>query len=160
MKYPPEVNAYQANADRTRGSIIYHTIFLERVIDAIIARHFFPSADDPKHNELKKLLIADRMDFSRKVEVFTELLKAHCVNTKTIFTQVYPRFGDDFKEIGQTRNDFAHNLSLIPDRQYLKDSEIILYKYKKSDAVKYTIDDINAIMAKIKKYVEMFTNFE
>lgn len=156
MSNSPEVNAYQHNADRTRGCIIYHTILLERIMDVIIARHFF-ATDVLKNHELKELLIADRMEFSKKAEVFMFLLAKECEFKKTDFNQTYPRIKQDFVEIGEDRNRFAHNLSLMPPTAELKNSEIVLLKWKnKAEHKVYTIDNINEIMQKLNKYINLF----
>lgn len=156
MLYGCREKAYKRKENRIRGEIIYYTILLERIMDAHIARHFFPDTTSDKFHEVKKLLIADRMEFSKKVEVFREILMIECV-TKEVFNRQYPRFGDDFKEIGNTRNDFAHGLSLMPPSEDLNKWEIILYKYRKEEPELYTKDDIKKCLDKIFKYIDRFS---
>ena len=156
MPYGCREKAYKRNENRVRGEIIYYTILLERIIDSYIARHFFPDTESDKFHEVKKFLIADRMEFSKKIEVFKEILMIECV-TKEVFNQQYPRFGDDFKEIGNTRNDFAHGLSLMPPNKDLNKWEIILYKYRKEQPEPYSKEKIKECLEKIFKYIDRFS---
>lgn len=150
-----KIEQFHYHSDRIRGSIINWTINLERSMDSYISKHFF--TDKKKRLELMELIISDRVSFFEKTQILKELLTRQCIAQKKVFSHEYPKYADDFKEIGEDRNRFAHNMTVpTPSKSDMDKYVIILFKFKnKAQPIKYTLEDIEVITKRIVKYVKL-----
>lgn len=152
-----ELEEYLSFADRMRGAVISHTVLLERNMDLFIGRYFCATED--KVLELMELLVSERVDLSKKTETFVQILIKECNKTGEDFNKKYPRIKTDLKEIYETRNDFAHKLTLTPIKSDIGKHVIVLREFKnKTEVLSYTPEDIDEILAKIEKYSVMIKN--
>jgi hypothetical protein len=85
-----------------RGQILQYAIEIEVAFDMYISRHF--TEDKTKQSELISLLLASRMTFDSKYQVFHYLVERY----NPAFSKALPKFSNDFKKIIEWRNMFAH----------------------------------------------------
>lgn len=149
-----ELEEFLSYADRIRGAIISHTVLLERNMDLFISRYFCSTKD--KVLELMELLVSERIDLSKKTETFIQILIKECLCYGEDFNKKYPRIKTDLKEIYETRNAFAHKLTITPIKSDIGKHVIILKEFKnKTEVLSYNPDDIDKMLAKINKYSVM-----
>lgn len=146
-----ELEEFLTNADRMRGAVISHTIVLERNMDMFICKYF--CADQDKMFELMELVVSERMEFSKKAQVFVQILKKQCERNKKQFEKEYPKMNKDFEEIAKARNVFAHKLSITPTKEDLGKHQIVFKEFlNKTDLIEYTYDGIIEILNRLEKY--------
>lgn len=86
-----------------RGQIIGDLIYLERLIDEFISRHFCETRE--KQKEIFELILAnERMGFSNKIQVFEFVIRTH----KNEFMTLNPNIFSDLKKLNDERNIVAH----------------------------------------------------
>jgi len=154
---PDELDDFLNTSDRTRGAIISHTVLLERNMDLFICRYFCHT--EVKVLELMELLVSERVDLSKKSETFVQILIKECEKSGEDFNKKYPRIKTDLKEIYETRNAFAHKLTLTPIKSDIGKYVIVLREFKNKTTYKsYTQEDFENLIRKIEKYSVMIKN--
>lgn len=149
----PQESEFMNNSCTVRGTVIGYTIALERTMDSFIGSYFLNAKD--KKAELIELIIADRMQFSYKVEVIAQILKKNFKDDKE-FSKAFPKFNDELAKIGEVRNLFAHNMSLMPREEDYGVNEIVFLKYKnKAIKIAFTESEIKEITDRITKYLDL-----
>jgi hypothetical protein len=139
-----------------RGLIINETIYLERLIDEFLGRHFCP--DKIKRSELFELILGnERISFESKRQILKFVMDKHfktVVDTnKNIFS--------DLKEIIDERNFLAHQLLDTSDEAFnkLKENKIGFVKFRNStETTWYDNDKINTIRKLIVAYIKLFSD--
>ncbi len=105
LNTPIGIAGLQVTSYHYRGQILGDTIYLERLLDSVIASHFCPEID--KQKEFYELIIAnERMSFSNKIQVFEYLFKKYHKD----FVEKHPTIFADIKNINDERNMVAHFL--------------------------------------------------
>lgn len=88
-----------------RGQIIGDLIYIERLIDEFISRHFCVARE--KQKELFELILAnERMGFGNKIQVFEFIVKEY----RREFATAHPRLFNEIKKLNEERNIVAHYL--------------------------------------------------
>jgi hypothetical protein len=150
-----DLQEYLDSGYKARGTIITHTVNLERNIDLFICRYFCNN-DDVKALELMELLVSERIEFSQKSASFIEILKKQCKRDNIDFNKKYPRIATDFIEIAKDRNYFAHKMTVTPLPDDIGKNVIVLKGFKnESKILPYTQDEIDKILDKINTYSNM-----
>lgn len=147
----------------TRGQIIHICTELETIIDIYIAKHFLPrQEDDNKVQELVCLILAPRVTWENKRQVFTCLVDVYNPD----FRKKNSQYPTDFDLMIQTRNNFAHypfDNSKDANEKYIKDGTISFMKFKNVrdnktkkielfNKVSYSVTEIHSIINCIYDY--------
>jgi hypothetical protein len=90
------------NIYKIRGYVLQRAIEIESLLDVYIAEYF--TQDEAKVHQLVSLLLAPRMSFMNKFDVFTYLVDIKNPEFRTNF----PKFPTQLKLIIEERNVFAH----------------------------------------------------
>jgi hypothetical protein len=85
-----------------RGRVLQRAIEIETLLDIYISEHF--TKDKVKNNELVTLLLAPRISFDNKVQIFTYLVDEY----NPEFRKSQPKYTAGLKRIIEERNFFAH----------------------------------------------------
>jgi hypothetical protein len=139
-----------------RGLIINETIYLERLIDEFLGRHFCP--DPAKRVELFELILGnERINFESKRQILQFVLEKHhkklVDENKSIFS--------DLKKIIDERNFLAHQLLDSSEEAFdkLKEGKIGFVKFRNStEKVWYDDPKLNKIRQSISDYIKLFTD--
>lgn len=153
-----EKEAYEIMAPRIaelRGSILNEVVYLERLMDEYLCRHF--CSDKSKRLDLLSFLMAtDRITFDNKRGILKILMerdnKPFVLNNKSIFS--------DLETIMKERNFLAHTLfdsSLDGYNSFLK-NEFKFIRFKNSiERSVYNDTKMKNISRLIAKYIDIFT---
>jgi hypothetical protein len=113
-----------------RGQIINDLIYLERLIDEAISRHF--CEDLQRKKELMELILSnERIGFYNKVQVFEYIFKTH----RPEFVNANPNIFSDIKKLIDERNIVAHYLldtSEAGKKEYINNGKIGFVKFRNS----------------------------
>jgi len=139
---------YLKKAYETRGSIIDHTIILERIIDDIICTHFTDNFD--KKIEIWEMIISS-MTYKTKVNILIAILKKiYPKNYNTRFKNIDRELGT----ISKNRNKFAHNILNSSPKENMEKYDISLVDYSNiKQVINYKSTDILNILKVIHKYI-------
>jgi hypothetical protein len=96
------VDAILAATFDIRGRVLQRAIEIETLLDIYISEYF--TKEKVKNAELINLLLAPRINFDNKVQIFTYLVDEYAPD----FRKAYPKFTTEFKHIIEERNVFAH----------------------------------------------------
>ncbi len=95
----------QVQSYNYRGQIIGDLIYLERLVDEFISRHFCETRE--KQKEIFELILAnERMGLGNKIQVFEFIIKTH----KKECLALNPSIFADLKKLSDERNIVAHYL--------------------------------------------------
>ncbi len=140
-----------------RGEIIARVVYLERIMDAIIANYFCDN--DNKIDEIRMLILStERITYENKRQVLKWIYEKH---QSDIFKS-HPKIFKDMQEIGEFRNVLAHNhLDIDVFLKNELDGKTIIHKYKnKKYVVEITEPVFKEWVAKILKYTHALMHWE
>lgn len=154
----PIVVKIQTSGYNYRGQIISDLIYLERLIDEIISRHF--CNDIEKRKEFFELIIAnERMSFNSKIQVFEYLFRKH----QKSFISNFPSVFSDIKNLNEERNIVAHYLLDTSDdgqEKMIKENKIGFVKFRNSSETLWRgQEDINKWHLLLVKYINALQDF-
>jgi hypothetical protein len=113
-----------------RGQLINDLIYLERLIDEAVSRHF--CTDLERKKELMELMLSnERIGFYNKVQIFEYIFKTH----KPEFVKANPNIFSDLKKLIDERNIVAHYLldtSETGKEEYINKGNIGFVKFRNS----------------------------
>ena len=113
-----------------RGQLINDLIYLERLIDEAVSRHF--CADLEKKKELIELMLSnERIGFYNKVQIFEYIFKTH----RPEFVKANPNIFSDIKKLIDERNIVAHYLldtSETGKSEYINNGKLGFVKFRNS----------------------------
>lgn len=136
-----------------RGIVLQRAIEIETLIEGYITDHF--SNDIQKKEELVTLILAPRVSFENKAQVFIFLLGEY----KKDFAEKIKVFKENIIKIGEIRNHAAHfpvEFSDYAISVYQKQESIILIKFKNNGdkrAVDKTINRIHFTKGYVNDYL-------
>ena len=90
------------SATEIRGNFIQECVDLEMIMDTYIAKHF--CQDDSKVYELAALILAPRIQWREKLEIFRVLIGKYNLD----FADKYKNYYSEINSIIEHRNYFAH----------------------------------------------------
>jgi hypothetical protein len=128
------------NVYATRGRIIQLTIQIETSIDIYISNHF--TTDEEKNTELICLILAPRVNFEGKVQVFSYLVDKYHPE----FKKEHKGYLKELIDIGEKRNIYAHypiELSTQSIADFRNDGSFTFVKLK-NQSLKGTSDKVLA----------------
>lgn len=154
----PIVVKIQTSGYNYRGQIINDLIYLERLIDETISRHF--CNDIEKRKEFFELIIAnERMSFNSKIQVFEYLFRKYQKN----FISNFPAVFSDIKKLNEERNIVAHYLLDTSDdgqEKMRKENKIGFVKFRNSSETLWRDqEDINKWHLLLVKYINALQDF-
>jgi len=119
---------------KLRGALIHEAVFLERMIDFFLSKHF---AKNKKASiELTDWVFTERITFENKVQILNLVIQKYFPE----FKETHPTYHKDIIYIVEQRNIFAHYLALNDDKDielFLNDKTISFIKYKNDSTVVY-----------------------
>jgi len=133
-----------------RGQIVGDLIYLERLIDEIIAQHLCETRE--KQVEIFELILGnERMGFSNKIQVFEYIIKTY---RQSLFT-LNPKIFADLKNLNAERNIVAHYLLDTSEngiKVFEQNRSIGFVKFRNSTTTIWRTDaqksDFNALLGK------------
>jgi len=136
-----------------RGRLLGQIVFIEKMIDFYIAKHF--CKDDDYAIELVDLLLGDRfVSFESKRSVFDILIKKY---NKEYYTDNKSIF-EDLTYLQTQRNRYAHLIQDVGEEavnKFILDKTIGLVKFKeKTEPFWYSREEIIKIENKVKNVYE------
>lgn len=137
-----------------RGAFINDTIFLERVIDEFICRHFCEK-EERKIELIESLMATKRISFDSKMAIARFIIDSHY----TWFKDKYPSCFKDVTSIIEHRNIFAHYLLDTSDQGFenLRSNVIGFIKFdRKTEVILYTSEQIMELDKKLRESVDAF----
>jgi hypothetical protein len=143
------------DAYNIRGRIIQRAIEIESTIDIYIVEHF--TKDVAKQVELRALVIAPRVSFENKFQIFSYLIQEY----NPEFAEANKGYKKDLPYIIEERNAYAHfpiDFSQEALNNYEKDGIITFVKLKNSKefgistARNTKSDHVNQLLALMNKY--------
>lgn len=113
-----------------RGKIVGDLIYLERLIDEVLSRHFCDNKE--KRKELFELILGtERIGLGNKILVFQFVFKKH----KKAFIRKHPGIFRELIKINQERNIVAHyllNTSESAVEKFVNKNEFEFVKFRNS----------------------------
>lgn len=145
---------------KVRGQVINECILLEYYIDTFITEYFCTN-NSTKGSELSTLILAPRVTWLNKFQVFETLLKMH----NPEFLDVNKDLSKEITEVIEERNIFAHYPNAFDNNavnDYKNHGIIVFFKFKNATEKEtkkiglltiftYSESDIRAIIEKVRR---------
>lgn len=144
-------------SNETRGAIISATILLERFIDEYIAKYF--TSEMERKVELIELLISS-LTYGNKVQILERILRLKYKPSE--FSKKFKGLKKELGDIAKTRNEFAHNISIVGlSEQNMKRFEICLVNFKNTGKpIGYTESDVGSYLNLVHKYIDLIKDLD